>query len=68
MGKRQKGGSQQNDDPVQLARRCLERRDYRQALKHARVAVRKLPGDGTKLLLETVSLASCERTSSKRPC
>lgn len=60
MGKRHKGGNTNNDDPVQLAQRCFERGDYRQAVKNARVAIRKSPGDDTKVLLEKVSLARAD--------
>lgn len=60
MAKRHKGGNAGNDDPVQLAQLCFERGDYRQAVKHARVAIRKSPGDVTKVLLEKVSLARAD--------
>ena len=58
MAKRRNNGSKKHTDPARLAQRFLERDDYRQALKQARVAVRKSPGAETQRLLEQ---ASCRR-------
>lgn len=60
MGKRHKGGDTKSEDPVPLARRCFDRGDFRQAVKYARLAIRKSPSDETKILLENVSLARAD--------
>ncbi len=56
MAKRKKNGNKNSGGPVQLAQRFLQRNDYRQALKQARVAVRKSPSDETRRLVELASL------------
>ena len=59
MGKRQTGGNAKDDD-FQLAQRCFDRGDFRQAVKHARQASRKSPSDEVTILLETVTLARAD--------